>query len=52
MLGFGSAEMAWVFWLCIAASALCLIYGIVKWNDSGIVDTVLEEDEDEGGQTS
>ena len=32
MLGLGSAEMALAYWLCIAASALCVVYGIVNWN--------------------
>ncbi len=48
MIGMGSAEMALVFWLCIGASALCLIYGIAKWNEDGLTDKVT--DEDEGGQ--
>ena len=48
MIGLGSTEIALVFWLCIAASVLCVVYGIVKWNESGLVDKVTEEDE--GGQ--
>lgn len=35
MLGIASPELALAYVLCIAASVLCIIYGIVKWNDSG-----------------
>jgi len=35
MLGIASAELAWAYILCIAASALCVVYGIWKWNDTG-----------------
>jgi hypothetical protein len=35
MLGIASTELAWAYILCLAASALCVIYGIIKWNDSG-----------------
>ena len=35
MLGLGSGEMALAYILCLAAAALCVIYGIVKWNDMG-----------------
>ena len=35
MLGFGSAEIALAFWLSLGATALCVIYGIVNWNNSG-----------------
>lgn len=35
MLGLGSLEIALAFWLSIAATALCVIYGIVNWNNSG-----------------
>lgn len=35
MLGFASLEIALAFWMCIAATALCVLYGIVKWNDAG-----------------
>lgn len=37
MLGLGSVEIALAFWLSIAATALCVIYGIVNWNESGKV---------------
>ncbi len=36
MLGMGSFEMALVFVLCIAATLLCIIYGIVNWNKTGL----------------
>ncbi len=35
MLGLGSVEIALAFWLSIGATALCVVYGIVNWNNSG-----------------
>ena len=35
MLGFGSVEIALAFWLSIGSSILCVIYGIVNWNETG-----------------
>jgi hypothetical protein len=35
VLGIASPELALAYLLCIAASVLCVIYGIVKWNDTG-----------------
>lgn len=35
MLGLGSVEIALAFWLSIAATGLCVVYGIVNWNNSG-----------------
>jgi len=35
MLGFGSLEIALAFWMSIGATVLCVVYGIVKWNDAG-----------------
>jgi len=35
MLGFGSVEIALAFWLSIASAVLCVVYGIVNWNNSG-----------------
>lgn len=35
MLGFGSVEIALAFWLSIASTAVCVIYGIVNWNKTG-----------------
>ncbi|WP_338325281.1 symporter small accessory protein [Pseudodesulfovibrio senegalensis] len=35
MLGLGSVEIALVYWLCLAATALCVVYGIVNWNERG-----------------
>ncbi len=35
MLGIASPELALAYILCIAASVLCIVYGIVKWNDTG-----------------
>ncbi len=34
MLGLGSVEMAWAYWLCLAAAAICVVYGLVNWNRS------------------
>lgn len=35
MLGLGSVEIALAFWLSIGATIICVIYGIVNWNNSG-----------------
>ncbi|KUJ95253.1 MAG: hypothetical protein PWR24_1158 [Desulfonauticus sp.] len=35
MLGMGSVEMALAYLLCLAASAFCVGYGILHWNDKG-----------------
>ncbi|WP_243546447.1 symporter small accessory protein [Pseudodesulfovibrio tunisiensis] len=35
MMGFESVEIATAFWLCLAATALCVAYGIRNWNNSG-----------------
>lgn len=35
MLGIASTELALAYLLCIAASLLCVVYGILKWNDTG-----------------
>lgn len=35
MLGFESAEIALAFWLSIGATILCVVYGIVNWNNTG-----------------
>jgi hypothetical protein len=35
MLGIESSELAWAYFLCIAASALCVLYGIHNWNKGG-----------------
>jgi hypothetical protein len=43
MLGLGSAEMALAYILCILATVLCVIYGIVKWNDAGKYGELVEE---------
>lgn len=47
MLGIASTELAWAFILCILASLLCVVYGIVKWNDTGLFSEELRELEDE-----
>ncbi|WP_172677124.1 symporter small accessory protein [Salidesulfovibrio brasiliensis] len=35
MLGFDTIEPAAALWLCLAASAWCVVYGIRNWNESG-----------------
>lgn len=35
MLGLGSVELAWAYILCLLAALLCVVYGVVKWNDMG-----------------
>jgi len=42
MLGLGSAQIALAFWLSVAATILCAIYGIVNRNNN-------ETDKTEGG---
>lgn len=43
MLGIASTELAWAFILSIAAALLCLVYGLIKWNDSGPLTNDLKE---------
>jgi len=38
MLGFGSVEIALAFWLSIGSAILCVVYGIVNWNETGSKD--------------
>lgn len=45
MLGLGSVEIALVYWLCLAAAALCVVYGIVNWNERGSDTTHSNPDE-------
>lgn len=35
MLGFGSTEIALAYILCVAAAALCVVYGALNWNKKG-----------------
>ena len=35
MLGLGSVEAALAYILCLLAALLCVIYGVIKWNDMG-----------------
>ncbi len=35
ILGFVSAEIAWVYIGCILASLLCVVYGLIQWNRDG-----------------
>lgn len=35
MLGLGSVEIALAFWLSVGATVLCVVYGIVNWNNKG-----------------
>ena len=35
MLGIASGELALAYILCVLASALCVLYGLLKWNDAG-----------------
>ncbi len=44
LLGFGSGEIALAYWLCILCSLVCVVYGIVKWNDHGTSDKVSSQD--------
>lgn len=40
MLGFGSLEVALAYWACLAASALCVVFGALNWNKRGEPDKV------------
>lgn len=40
MLGFGSVEVALAYWLCLAASAFCIIFGCLNWNKKGEPDKI------------
>ena len=35
MLGIANGELALAYVLCILASVLCVVYGLLKWNDAG-----------------
>lgn len=35
MIGLADPWVAAAFWLCIASSALCIVYGALKWNSGG-----------------
>lgn len=35
MFGIASLELAWAYILCIMAAALCVVYGVVNWNQTG-----------------
>ena len=43
MLGIASSELALAYILCLAATGLCVVYGILKWNDSGPLTEELRE---------
>jgi hypothetical protein len=32
MIGLGSIGAALAFWLCLGATALCVVYGLKNWN--------------------
>lgn len=40
MLGLDNLATALVFWLCFAASLLCVGYGAKNWNNAGKPDLV------------
>lgn len=43
MLGIASPELALAYVLCLAASVLCVVYGIIKWNDTGVLSMELQD---------
>jgi len=43
MLGLGSLEAALAFWLCIVATLICVVYGVMNWNKEGPRDKVKTE---------
>lgn len=47
MLGFADFWVAAAYWLCIASTVLCVIYGAMKWNETedDIVEPVHPADE-------
>lgn len=45
MLGIASTELALAYLLSIGAAVLCLVYGIVKYNDSGPLTEELRAEE-------
>lgn len=50
MLGIANTELAWAYILCILASLLCVVYGIVKWNDAGVYSDELRDLDDDTPQ--
>lgn len=43
MLGIASSELAWAYLLCILAALVCVVYGLVKWNDAGALTEELRD---------
>jgi hypothetical protein len=35
MLGIAAAELGWAYVLSILAALLCVVYGLIKFNDAG-----------------
>lgn len=35
VLGIAAAELGWAYLLSILAALLCVVYGLIKFNDSG-----------------
>ncbi|WP_051694326.1 symporter small accessory protein [Desulfohalovibrio reitneri] len=33
MLGFAGLDVALAYWLCLVSAAVCVVYGVVHWND-------------------
>lgn len=46
VLGIASTELALAYILCIVATVVCVVYGIVKWNDTGPYTEELRELDD------
>lgn len=43
MLGIASSELAWAYLLCILTTLVCVVYGLVKWNDAGALTEELRD---------
>jgi hypothetical protein len=43
VFGIASTELALAYILCILASLLCVVYGVVNWNDAGPLTEELRE---------
>lgn len=49
VLGIASFELGLAYLLCIAAALLCVVYGVVNWNNAGpLSEDLRDADQDQG----
>lgn len=50
VLGIASTELALAYILCIVAAVVCVVYGVIKWNDAGPLTEELREINSDPGE--